>query len=86
MISSIWCYHSRGLEYCSSWAIDARQPSVYMTVGHRPILLLLAGSLPADVYAAAVLYTVNDTIFAYNCCNRHRILIIFMLVTYRVHM
>jgi len=55
MISSIWCYHSRGLEYCSIGHIDARQASVYMTVGRRPILLLLAGSLPAGLYAAALL-------------------------------
>jgi len=55
MITSIWCYHSRGLEYCSSGDIDSRQPSVYMTVGHRPILLLLAGSLPAGLYAAVLL-------------------------------
>jgi len=55
MISSIWCYHSRGLEYGSSGDIDVRQPSVYMTVGPRPILLLLlAGSLPAGLYAAVV--------------------------------
>jgi len=43
MISSIWCYHSRGLQYCSSGDIDARQPLVYITVVSRPILLLLAG-------------------------------------------
>ena len=58
MISSIWCYHGRGLEYCSSGDIDARQTSVYMTVGPRPVLLLLlllAGSLPAGLYAAALL-------------------------------
>jgi len=28
MISAIWCYHSRGLEYCSSGGIHARQPSL----------------------------------------------------------
>ena len=52
-----WCYHSRCLKYCSSGNIDARQPSVYMTAGPRPILLLLllAGSLPAGQYAAALL-------------------------------
>jgi len=59
MISSMWCYYDRGLEYyllyCSSGDIDARQPSVYMTVGPRPILLLLAGSLPAGLYAAGLL-------------------------------
>jgi len=57
LISSIWCYHSRGLEYYSSGDIDVRQPSVYMTVGLRPILLLLlmAGSLPTGLYAAALL-------------------------------
>jgi len=36
MISSISCYHSRGLEYCSSGDIDTHQLSVYMTVGPRP--------------------------------------------------
>ena len=55
MISSIWCYHSRGLEYCSTEDIDSHQPSVYMTVGPRPILLLLAGSLLTGLYAAALL-------------------------------
>ena len=29
MISSIWCYHSRGLEYCNSWNIDARQLAIH---------------------------------------------------------
>ena len=28
MISSIWCYHSRGLEYCSSGDINAHQQAV----------------------------------------------------------
>jgi len=57
MISSIWCYHSRGLQYCSSGDIDACQQLVYMTVGPRPILLLLllAGLLPDGLYAAALL-------------------------------
>jgi len=66
MISSMWCYHSRGLEYCSSEDIDARQPSVYMTVGPRPILLLLllAGSLPAGLYAAALLLYSSVTLFS----------------------
>ena len=44
-----------------------RQPSVYMTVGRRRILLLVvvAGSLPAGLYAAALLlYIVNITSFS----------------------
>jgi len=55
MINSIWCYHSRGLEYCSSGDIDARQLLVYTTVGPRPIQLLLAESLPAGPYDVALL-------------------------------
>ena len=58
-IISIWCYHRRGLEYCSSGDIYTRRPSVYMTVRPRHILLLLllARSLPAGYAAALLLYS-----------------------------
>jgi len=65
MISSTRCNHSRGLEYCSSSDIDARQPSVYMTLGPRPILLLLAGSLPTGLYMLRrCCCIVNATLFS----------------------
>jgi len=46
MISSIWWHHSRGLEYCSSDDIDARQPSVYMTIGHSLYCCCWPGRCP----------------------------------------
>ena len=64
MISSIWCYHNRGLEYCSSGDIDVRQQAVGLHDCRTQASIAAAAAAaagwiaawwPIGLYAAALL-------------------------------